>query len=153
MPSVPSVYPVYTVSVRPVYTIDIATLSLGLGQHMTRPDNNQMQHHTVLYVLYMCHLMLKTGIYSLLFYFSPKKDDCPSSFLSVFWGNQPWVTGSILCIKAQKIILMTHWHSLTLELHWSYTGDTTVCMHSVHCQCTSSVYTDYTGIWSHSGSV
>ncbi len=34
---------------------------------------------------------------------------------------------------------------------YSFTGATLgplQCMHSVHCQCTSSVYTNYTGIWS-----
>ncbi len=54
--------------------------------------------------------------------------------LAVYTGVHWWHTG----------------HTLSNPVY-SYTGATLgplQCMHSVHCQCTSSVYTNYTGIWS-----
>ncbi len=57
---------------------------------------------------------------------------------------------SVYCTYTSSI----HWHTLiqytgplVYTLYW-HTLHWVQCMHGVHCQCTWSVYTNYTGIWS-----
>ncbi len=68
---------------------------------------------------------------------------------SVHWVHW-WHTGHTLTQYTGPLVsgrtLMAHWH--TVYSHTGATLDPLQCMHSVHWQCTSSVYTGYTELGS-----